>query len=191
MPRVDIRPALAMLLTGELGSKLHKISATTIESVVLLLLSLLGVVQGADLILRPDPVALYDAIGPGRFVLVISAVLMVAGLTYLVRNRTPRPPGQATGPAHTSKKALYTTVSLVMYVALMDVLGFLLASILFLFLMFTFSRNKPWWRNAMLAIIYVLLIYALFVQVFDMELPRGLIAEKWLAEVLEKSHGPV
>ncbi len=167
-----------------------KLSVSTVESLVLLALSALGVVQSIDLIIHPDPVALYDEVGPGRFVLVASLLLLIAAAVHLLRARRRPPAGApaASGPAR--QGVVRTTGSLIVCVALMDLLGFVPATLLFLFLLFTFSGQRSWLRNALLAIVYVAVIYVVFVQVFNMELPRGWIAERWLTSSVEAPHGP-
>jgi putative tricarboxylic transport membrane protein len=149
-----------------------------IELVVLAGISLLGGIHGVLLIAYPDPVALYDEIGPGRFLVAVSGLLLVVAMLYVVRMRA-RADSLASQPE--AARAVRVVAVLALYAVLLDLVGFLLATFGFLLALFACLRCSSWRRSLLTALAYSLVLYLLFVHALEMELPRGALLERWYA----------
>jgi hypothetical protein len=143
----------------------------------LAVLSLVGVIHGILLIVFPDPIALYDEIGPGRFLVAISGFLLVAVTLYFARAKRSHDLVEGRQPG--AAGALRVMAALGVYVVLLDLMGFLFSTFGFLLILFSCLRSVSWRRNLLAAFLYSLVLYLVFVHAFNMELPRGLVIERW------------
>ncbi|MHB9099308.1 MAG: hypothetical protein ACYC5X_15950, partial [Syntrophales bacterium] len=65
---------------------MFKIPSIVVETVVLLAMSLTGIVEGVYLIRTPDPYAMYDKVGPGGSLILISSLLIITSIIHLVQH---------------------------------------------------------------------------------------------------------
>jgi len=124
-------------------------------------------------------------VGPDYLPKVIAIYIIGLSSFYLlslVFSKTPsKEKNQKEATAIENKTLLLTIALLIAYVALIESLGFLLVSALFLFgQMYVLAPDKN--RNkkniiffAVLAIVVPIAVYLLFVNVFDLMLPAGIL----------------
>jgi putative tricarboxylic transport membrane protein len=110
--------------------------------------------------------------GPGFLPLWIGAVMLVLSLFYIVESvkdkdgaGEPMPRGAAL------KSVLFVLVSLVLYLVLMPLLGFIAASVLFLFTLFV--RQYAWHTSMGAALVVAFLLVWLFGSVLHVDLPES------------------
>jgi tellurite resistance protein TehA-like permease len=157
---------------------MFKIPSIIVEAIVLLAMSLTGLVQGLYLIRTPDPYALYDKVGPGGSLILISSLLIITLIVHLIRHRKElSEEKQEPTKEGTAKRLIHATVTIAIFIVLIDIIGFLPASMVFFFLIHRFLGVQPWLKNTILSIVFSISIYLIFVQALNMELPEGLLLE--------------
>jgi Tripartite tricarboxylate transporter TctB family len=120
----------------------------------------------------------FDAIGPDRYLLALGLLMLGTGLWRLLRPGESEPqPGQSAvgAPASMALHVVLTLGALAAFVALIPVLGFSLAAVVFLAAQLQILGGWPWWKNAAAAAVIGLAFHATFVWLADMPLPRGYI----------------
>jgi putative tricarboxylic transport membrane protein len=160
------------------GSYMPKIPLIIVETIVLFAMSLTGIVQGVYLIRTPDPYALYDKVGPGGSLILISSLLIITLIVHLIRHRKDLSEEKREPTKEgTTRRLVRASVTIAIFIVLIDIIGFLPASMIFFFLILRFLGIQSWLRNAVLSIVFSLSIYLIFVQALNMELPGGLLLE--------------
>jgi putative tricarboxylic transport membrane protein len=114
---------------------------------------------------------------PGAFPMAAAAMMVVAALTVAygnLRNTAPRDDA----PILPVTVALFTALVIV-YAVLLSPLGFLPASLLFLFAgMRLLYPRGGWLRSGIIAVGALVLIYVIFRLVFQVVLPEGIVPER-------------
>lgn len=138
---------------------------------------------------------------PGAFPMAASAAMVLGSLIVVIgnirRNRaTPKPAGEKAraNPAGVAPSVIVVFAAFVAgYAALLDTLGFLPASFLFLFAAIQFLHRRSVAFSVGVALLSLALIYALFRLVFTVVLPEGIVPEReilaWIERLLA-SAGP-
>lgn len=111
--------------------------------------------------------------------IVLMSLLQLAG-TLARLHRSGREASQPHAEGKSELPVLYSAVNMLVYVLLLKPAGFILSSMLFLFLQMTImAGQKPSGRElairAVIAVAAPVLIYFLFVRLFSMSLPSGLL----------------
>ncbi len=147
-----------------------------IEGALFLFLSCLGIVEGLRLQSQGDAQAIQGPIGPGAYVLFPSLLLMITGFVYLFRNYRKRKALNGI-KEKTGRKVRVFGIILVLglYVFLMDVCGYLLASVVFFLLEFRIVGIQSWTKIAILTGLVVAVYYIVFVEFCSMSFPRGML----------------
>ena len=146
-----------------------------IEGLLLLTVSLIGMTEGLRLVIFKDPYTLYDPLGPGLYAIVMSIGLMVLGIVHLLVNYR-KPPAMEMVPVDKKMKIrlMSTVAACVIYVVLISMVGYLLATIIFFFLEFRIERIKSWPSVVALSLVLSGLYYLVFVHFCHMVFPRGI-----------------
>ena len=147
---------------------------TLIEVILLWALSLLGLVEGIRLIIYKDPMVVYDVLGPGFFVVLVSIGLMITGIFHITLNfRSPQvKKGAIERPLR--NRMIQTALACAFYILLLDLVGYVPATIVFFLLEFRISGVKYWPVNFLLSSSLTTAFYLIFVRYFDMVFPRGI-----------------
>jgi hypothetical protein len=147
-----------------------------IEGILLLVISLTGMTEGLRLVIYKDSYTLYDPLGPGLYAIFISIGLMTLGVVHLLAHYR-KPPVMEMVPVDKKMKIrlMSTIAACVVYVFLISIVGYLLATILFFFLEFRIERVKSWPLVVVLSLVLSGFYYLLFVQYCNMVFPRGII----------------
>ena len=147
-----------------------------IEGILLLMLSLVAMGEGLRLVIDKDPYTLYDPLGPGLYAIAIGFGLMVVGVVYLIGNYRTPPTMEVVPVDKKMKMRLMSTVAAcVIYIALISIVGYLLATIIFFFLEFRIERIRSWTWVVILSLVLSGLYYLVFVQYCNMVFPRGIL----------------
>jgi putative tricarboxylic transport membrane protein len=148
-----------------------------IEGGALLAIGLIGVGDALRLILYRNPRSIEDLTGPGRYLLVISALMAVVGLLYLVSQVRQSPPAEATEARN--KAARYRVIATVMvlaaYIALIDLIGYFWSTSIFFVLILRVFGFASWPRTLALSATLSLSYYVIFVRLFEMPFPHGML----------------
>jgi putative tricarboxylic transport membrane protein len=147
-----------------------------IEGLLLLVIGLVSMVEGLRLIIYKNPEILYDVLGPGFYVLGISILLMVTGIVYLFINYRKVP---SMGKAlETNKKMRIRMMNMIVvfaiYIFLIDIIGYLVATIIFFLLEFRLVGFKSWVHNVILTLIVTIVYYIVFIHYCSLTFPRGI-----------------
>jgi putative tricarboxylic transport membrane protein len=147
-----------------------------IEGALFFVIGFLGIVEGLRIGFQKDAQAIQGMVGPGAYLLFPSLLLMITGIVYFFRNfrnrKTPKGIVEASG-----RKVLTFGIIMVLalYIVLMDVCGYLLASVVFFILEFRILGIQSWLKILFLTGIIVAFNYIVFVEFFSMSLPRGIL----------------
>lgn len=121
--------------------------------------------------------------GPGFFPLVLGVLLAVLGISlflkpWLERSKAGKkqPDAEATEPIFwMNKKAFSVLISLVVYSALFERLGFLFSTFLFLVLLFRGISSQKWATSLITAVGVSLVSYLIFDTWLMAQLPKGIL----------------
>ena len=146
-----------------------------IEGILLLAISLVGMLEGMRLIGQKDSQIIYDPLGPGYYIFFLSIALMVTGLIHLMVNyrKNIRLKKVLVDKA---MRVLVIKMGLVMvlYTVLIDLTGYLIATIVFFFLEFRIMGIKSWLTNGILTVALSAAFYIIFVQHCSMVFREGI-----------------
>lgn len=147
-----------------------------IEGVLLLALSLAGIAEGLRLVIYKDPYTLYDPMGPGLYIIALGIGLMALSVVHLVLHYR-KPPAMEMVPVDRKMKIrmMSTVVVCTIYVLLINLIGYLLATILFFFLEFRVQGIRSWPLVIVLSLVLSAFYYLIFVQYCSVVFPRGII----------------
>ncbi len=146
-----------------------------IEGVLLLAIGLMGVVEGLRLTFHKDPNILYDLLGPGLYVFAISLALIAAGIVHLSIHYGKVSSVKKVEVDREMRVRLISTVLVyVAYTFLINLVGYLVATLIFFILEFRIAGVKSWKTNAVLTVIVSAINYIVFVQYCNVAFPRGI-----------------
>jgi hypothetical protein len=147
-----------------------------IEGVLLLVVGLMAMAEGLRLVIYKDPRVLYDPLGPGLYAVAISIGLMTLGVVHLLAHYG-KPPAMEMVPVDKKMKIrlMSTVAACILYIFLISIVGYLLATILFFFLEFRIERIKSWPLVIVLSLVLSGFYYLVFVQYCNMVFPRGIV----------------
>jgi hypothetical protein len=146
-----------------------------IEGILLLVFSFVGLGEAIRLISDIDPHTVYDALGPGYYILILSLALMATGAAHLIFNYGK---GVAAEKVVVDKamrmKTIYMVLAMALYILLVDIVGYLISTPLFFLMEFRLAGVTSWRRNIILTVIVSAVYYFVFVEYCDMVFPRGI-----------------
>ena len=148
-----------------------------IEVLLIVVLSLLTMAEGLRLIIFKDPYILYDPLGPGSYILVLSFGLLAVGIVYFITNsRKPSFAGRITANEKV-KVQLYSSIGVLgLYILLLQFLGYLLATPIFFFLQLRISGVKSYIKTIILSLTLSCVYYAVFVKFCGVAFPKGVFS---------------
>ena len=151
-----------------------RIPLLVLETVFLVVLGVIGLAQGVYIALRPDPFATYDRIGPGLSLVSISSALLITVIFYTIAHRQEaRDQAKRANWRGLTGNLGRSTALIVGYIVLLDVVGLVPATTLFLCAILKLLGVETWLKSAILSIVFALAVYLIFVWAFHMELPTG------------------
>ena len=139
------------------------------------MVSLVAMGEGIRLTLQLDPQAVSDVLGPGYYVFFLGAALMVTGIIYLVvygRKKAKVEKGVVSGPM---RKVMITMIAVMaIYTFLIEITGYLVATLFFFLVEFRVIGVKSWVTNILLTIAFTAVYYFVFLRCCAMVFPRGI-----------------
>ena len=155
---------------------------TIIEGCALLVIGVLGLIGGITLYLHRDARTQSSLMGPGSYVLIISAALVLTALAYVylslekasrapgVESRQPRKPW-------VSRIVIGVFGTFAVYAYLIELFGYVIPTILFLLVEFRLLGVKSWKVNVLLTAVVAALFYIIFIKYCEMVFPHGAFFE--------------
>jgi len=150
-----------------------------IECAALLAIGALGLWGGLSAYLRSDARTQSSLLQPGVYVCVLAVALVVTALVYGAlswrRLRASRESRADDAGAAGHVGLVYAAI--VIYGLVLPVLGYVLATVLFLAAEFRLLGVRSWVRIALLTVVTTVAFYVLFVHYGEMVFPRGILGE--------------
>jgi hypothetical protein len=136
--------------------------AALLEALILLAIGAAGVLDSIA-ITASEAALTTDPTGPGRYVLLVSALLCVVSLAYLLDTlRVPARPGIPALERH-SGKAVSLLVVLAAYAAVVDWIGYGVSTFVFFVAVQAIMADDSWLKRAVFALGGTALFHALFI----------------------------
>jgi hypothetical protein len=147
-----------------------------VEGILLIVMSLVAIVEGLRLIIFKDPYTLYDPLGPGYYALTVGTCLLGVGIFYIIAH-CKNPPQMEMVPVDKKMKIrlVSTVVACGIYIILIAIVGYLLATIIFFFLEFKIEGIRSWLLVIILSLVFSGFYYLIFVRLCNMVFPTGMI----------------
>jgi len=148
------------------------------EVIFISVTGIITMVEGFKLIFIKDPAAIYDRIGPGPYLLVVSMMFVGGGVVHLVMNwRKSVGDQKVIVDKELRRKLISTIVNCAIYLLLISMVGYMVATPIFFFLQFRIEGIKSWFRNLTLTVAISATYYLVFVRYCSLIFPRGLLFE--------------
>jgi hypothetical protein len=148
------------------------------EVIFILVMGIITMVEGLRLIFIKDPAAIYDLIGPGPYLLVVSMMFMGGGIVHLVTNWRKSVAAQGVViDKKLRRKLISTVVNCAIYLLLISTVGYLIATPIFFLLQFRIEGIRSWLRNLALTFVISATYYLVFVKYCSLIFPRGIFFE--------------
>jgi hypothetical protein len=148
------------------------------EVLFISVMGIVTVVEAFRLIFIKDPGAIYDRIGPGPYLLVVSMMFIGGGIVHLVTNwRKSLGDQKVVVDRALRRKLMSTIVNCAIYLVLISMVGYLVATPIFFFLQFRIEGTRSWLHNLALTFAISATYYLVFVKYCSLVFPRGLLFE--------------
>lgn len=146
------------------------------EGIFLFVISLVGMTEVYRLMTHKDPYLVYGAIVPGVFVLLASIALMSVSVAHVIANHKEFPNAKKVAE---NKQSMIRTIGVVVvfaiYIILIPLVGYLMASIVFFILEFRLAGIKSWLFCFAVGLIAAVCCYVIFVKYCGLVFPRGML----------------
>ena len=140
-----------------------------VSSAIILIIAALYLFEASNL-----PIWKGTTLGPGLFPLILGIALVAVNAHVLLKATASK--GNVMVPPRAGAITLILIIgSLIAYTLLLEFLGFILSTFAFLAVLFIALEPTKKWKSFALAGAVVAVIYALFVLVLRMQVPRGLL----------------
>jgi putative tricarboxylic transport membrane protein len=141
-----------------------------------LIIGLTALRESILLILNKDPKKLYDPMGPGLYVLLLSiAILITSIISLFVKRKKAVIMEKAKLKKRMLKRVISMIVVLILYIYLINIVGYIAATMLFLVLEFSIVNVKFWPNSIILSLIITSGYYYIFVHYCEIVFPKGLL----------------
>lgn len=146
-----------------------------IEGIFLLILSLVCMGEAFRLITSKEPQPVYDVLGPAYYVLFLGISLMIIGLIHLIFNYKKNFNIQKDAVSGEMRIRMISIVVVIgIYVFLINIVGYIAASLLFFFLEFRILGVKSLPMSVILTLCVTAVYYLVFIEYCHMIFPRGI-----------------
>lgn len=155
---------------------------TIIEGCALLAIGVLGLAGGITLYLHRDARTQSSLMGPGTYVLIISAALILTAVVYayLSLEKAARAPAIAPPQSRepwVSRIVIAVFGAFAVYAYLIELFGYVVPTILFLLVEFRLLGVRSWKSNVLLTAVVAAAFYIVFVRYCEMVFPHGAFFE--------------
>jgi putative tricarboxylic transport membrane protein len=118
-----------------------------------------------------------DVVGPGFFPSSIAILGIAAGVILLFTPATPKKKSGQGAAIHL--RAILPIGMMLIYVLSLDIIGFPIATVVFLTVMIRYLAAPNWWSSALFALAGTAIAVLIFVYGLDVRLPRGMLLRLW------------
>jgi hypothetical protein len=146
-----------------------------IEGIVIIVLGLIGVVEAVRLIIYKASQTVQDILGAGPYVLVVSIPLFVIGIFHVFSYKQIPRVEKVTVNKEMRMRIILMIGACAIYIFLINIVGYLLATLFFFLLEFKAVGIKSWRTNIILTVSISAAYYIVFIIFCDMIFPRGII----------------
>ena len=147
-----------------------------IEGILLGVIGLISIIEGVRLIIFKNPVISYDPVGPSFYVLLFGLGLMIIGALYIMINyRKPLSAKRMVVDKEMRIRLISSVAACVLYVILINILGYLIATYIFLFIEFKIAGVKVWPQGFIISAVVTAFLYFVFIEYCNMIFPKGMI----------------
>jgi putative tricarboxylic transport membrane protein len=146
-----------------------------IEGMLLLMMGFWSIIEGIRLDTM-ERIQLLDILGPGRYNVVLGLVLVILALIYIISHLRKNLDKKEFMIKHGMKTKMFgMIIVLAAYIFLIDIVGYLFATILFLFMIFRIAGYRSWPIIGGLSIGISVSFYLVFVYWLGMTFPSGIL----------------
>ena len=147
-----------------------------VEGILILSLSLLSIGEAVHLLVfqYADRHTLYDPVGPGLYILAVSILLLATGILHIVKNYRRVIAEKVITDKQMKKRMIYMIGGFAIYIFIIDIVGYLIGTLIFFFLEFRAVGIKSLKTNVALTLIITASYYFVFLKFCDMVFPRGI-----------------
>ncbi len=150
--------------------------AVFVEGILFLVISLVGMVEGYRLMTHKDPYLVYGAIVPGVYVLLISIALMIVSMVHVLAHyREPPDVKKVTANKRLIMRMIGMVVVFAIYIILIPIVGYLIATLVFFVLEFRLAGIKSWLVCLAIGLVVTVSCYFIFVKYCEVIFPRGIL----------------
>ena len=149
-----------------------------LEAILLIVIGLTGICEAVRLIFYKDPYLLYDGLGPGHYVFVVSLLITTTGIIHLaVHLRKPqRTEERENAIAKDARTRLLCTIALfALYIILIDVIGYVVSTWIFFMVQFRIVGIKSLLLISLLSVGVTGALYSIFIKYCAVVFPRGFL----------------
>lgn len=114
----------------------------------------------------------------GIVLMILAAFQIFFGIKQLKKERVADENNDGLGKMNIASEVILTFLMLVLYVALLNPLGFLVATVLFLLGMvtlFTPKEKRNIFKIVLISVVFSVVVYLIFVKGFSLTLPEGIL----------------
>ena len=147
-----------------------------IEGTLFAVMSLLSIGQGISLMLHKVPHVTYDPVGPGLYIIAIGVGLLATGVTYVATSRGKSPVTESTSKVRSRDvHVLVTVAAFALYSALVYVVGYLMATLVFFLIQFRIEGIKSRPFLVIISLFAAVAYYVLFIELAGLIFPRSIL----------------
>jgi len=147
--------------------------AVWLEGLVLVTIGLVSAAESIRLVAYKDPHMQVDWLGPGYYLLAISVCLLVTAIVYIYNHRKEPAAAEKKISKEMRIRLIGSFVTCAIYLVLIEVIGYLIGTMIFFAAMFKIVGIRSWAYNVVLSIAFSVVYYVVFVAYFGMVFPKG------------------
>ncbi len=115
--------------------------------------------------------------GPGMFPILIASLILISALVLVIQTlRMPKTGDTAIDLKSKNVLNVYITMTgLIVYIVLMPMIGFIVATSIMLVLYIKWFGKRPWWECILISVVFTIAIFLLFGSVLNVPMRFGLL----------------
>ena len=145
------------------------------EGLITVAIGLVSLLESLRLISYEDPPLVRDLLGPGYYVLLMSLGMLVTGIIHIYHQRKEHAVAKEETNKEKRIRLFGSFLTCALYLVLIDLIGYLIATIAFFILMFRIVGIRSWPYNVLLSAFLSVVFYFVFVKFSSVVFPTGII----------------
>lgn len=147
-----------------------------VEGILVSVLGLVVLIESIRLMSLKDAQVKVDILGPGGYLIALGLLMTGLGFTYLLSHlRKDLDKEKNDEKNGTGMKLPSMVMTLAIYVFLINIIGYPLASVVFFFIIFRITGFRSWAIIGGLSVGIPIIFYIIFVHWLDMIFPAGVL----------------